>query len=185
MLPHPTVPVHEKQLWEMLSAQPLLPQAYRQNRPPVKVETLALAQPGGQHYYVRPMQLYENARGNNALRPASAGQLSRCFQAEQFVSEMRLCHLSLSKGKPYVKSTYIEWANTTLVSGCSPTSFFFRSCLHERNYVRYLTIHFRAWWDLLSNLLSLSPYKLGEGINYDDGKHEAVDAVKHTPMAGH
>ena len=32
---------------------------------------------------------------------------------------------------------------------------------------------------------ALSPDKLGEGIDYDDGKHEAVDAVKHTPMAGH
>src|SRR5438477_10644321 len=115
MLPHPTVPVRDKQLWEMLPAQPLPPQAYRQNRPPVKVETLAPAAPGGQHYYVRPMRLYENARGNNALRPASAGQLSRCFLVERFVSEIRSCDLSLSKGKPYVKSTYIEWANTTLV----------------------------------------------------------------------
>src|SRR6266568_8329898 len=95
MLPHPTVPVREKQLWEMLLVQPLLPQAYRQNRPPVKVETLAPVEPGEQHYYVRLMRLYENARGNNALRPASAGQLSRCFQAERFVSGMRSCHLSL------------------------------------------------------------------------------------------
>src|SRR5260370_15019655 len=107
MLPHPTVPVREKQLWEMLPAQPLLPQAYRQNRPPVKVGTVALAQPGRQHYYVRPMRLYENARGNNALRPASAGQLSRCFQAERFVSEMRSCHLSLSNGKPCDKFTHL------------------------------------------------------------------------------
>src|SRR5947208_16626478 len=99
MLPHPTVPVREKQLWEMLLAQPLLPQAYRQNRPPVKVETLAPVEPGEQHYYVRLMRLYENARGNYALRPASAGQLSRCFQAERFVSGMRARHLSLSKGK--------------------------------------------------------------------------------------
>src|SRR5713101_2871732 len=108
MLKHPKEPVREKQLWEMLPAQPLLPQAYRQNRLPVKVETLALAQPEGQHYYVRLMRLYENARGNNALRPASAGQLSRCFQAERFVSEMQSCHVSQFKSKTYVKPTYIS-----------------------------------------------------------------------------
>src|SRR6266705_3558204 len=152
MLPHPTVPVRQEQPWEKLRAQHLLPLLYRQNRPPAMAETLAPAVLAEQHYCVQLRQLRESTRGNNVPRPASADQLSRCFQAEQFVSEMRSCHLSLSQGKPCDKFTYIEWANTTLVSGCSPTSFFFRSCLHESNFVRYITIHCRAWWDWLSNL---------------------------------
>src|SRR2546422_9452997 len=99
MLPHPTVPVRQEQPWEKLLAQPLLPPLYRQNRPPAMVETLAPAVLAEQHYSVRLRQLCESAQGNNAPRPASADQLTRCFQAEQSVSGMRSCHVSLSQGK--------------------------------------------------------------------------------------
>src|ERR1051326_1035894 len=95
MLLHSTIPVRQKERGEMLPAQLPLPLAYRQNRPPETVETLAPAVQAGQHYYVQLKPLYENARGNSVPRLVSAGQSSRCFQAEQFVWEMRSCSLSL------------------------------------------------------------------------------------------
>src|SRR6266568_1442275 len=143
MLPHPTVPVRQEQPWEKLRAQHLLPLLYRQNRPPAMAETLAPAVLAEQHYCVQLRQLRESTRGNNVPRPASADQLSRCFQAEQFVSEMRSCHLSLSQGKTLCQVHLYAMGEHDARFGVFAHVFWFRSYLLAQAE-SCITIHCRA-----------------------------------------
>src|SRR5690242_4583931 len=61
---------------------------------------------------------------------------NRASASKQGDSSWKCAHVIYHYSKANLMSTHTKWANTTLVSGCSPTSFCFRLCSLKQICVR-------------------------------------------------